>query len=282
MCMAISSKILCLLLFCASTVYGEEIRLIYKVGEIADIVTELQTDLDVKVGDEDEMSARGLETTEAEIKVIGSTPYVDQMPLTLAYKLKSYKTQLEQAGETTIFDIDSPSTNYLYAEIKQLKGKEALITLKDPRKGFEPKETNNPLSEILSAKKVSYLILSRLREVFSLVGQPLIVGKTIDIPITFGENATQEGFLSYKVTRITDDRVETDITFSLPRQRKEAGAILVSSGSMTGKGIFNRRNALNFNIYLKGQFGSSIKPEDKSAQTQSIDVTLRVNGLTRV
>lgn len=281
MSMVTSSKILFLLLFSANLAFCQEVRLLYKVGEVADISVEVQTDLEIKVGDKDEMSARGIETTEAQVKVVADTPVVDRLPLTLAYKLKNYRTELEQGGEITVFDIDTPTTDYLYAELKQLKGKEALIVLNDPRKGFEPKETHHPIAEILSAKKVSYLILSRLREVFSLAGQPLFQGKTIDIPLVFGQEAVQEGFLSYKITRITDDRIETDVTFTLPRQRKDVGAILVSSGNMTGKGVFNRKNALNFSLYLKGQFGSSVKAEDKSAQSQTIEVTLKIHGLVR-
>lgn len=281
MFMAISSKILSILFFTASIAFCEEARLHYKTNEVADIAIEVRTDFLMKIGDKDEMQAKGVEKIETEVKVLGNKPTVDSLPLHLAYKLKSYKTELSQGEDKTVFDINTASTDFLYAEIKQLKDKEAIIVLNSPEVGFEPKEAHDPLAEILRSKKVSYLLLNRLREPFFLVGQSLAKGKTIEVPVQFGEKVTQDATLKYIITHVSDNEVKADIFFSLPRQRKEGEAILVSSGELKGYGIFQRQNALNFHIELKGQFGSALKPEDNTAQSQTMNIHLKAHGSTR-
>lgn len=279
--MATSLKIIYILFFTASLAFGQEVRLNYKTGEVADIVTEVFTDFNMKLGDKDEMRVHGLEKSVSEVQVIGKEPFVDHLPLTLAYKLKSYKVELAQGDTKTVFDIETPNTDFLYAELKQLKDKEVFIVLNQPEIGFLPRESQDPLAEILRSKKVSYLILNHLREPFFLAGQLLTKGQTVEVPIQFGEKVLQEGALFYKITAIDEEKVQADITFTLPRQRKEREAILISSGQLKGEGTFQRKNGLNFTLSLKGQFHSALKAEDKTTQTQTIEVVFKSYGVSR-
>lgn len=272
-------KTLFILLFIASShLTGEEVKLLYKSHDKAIIKTEVETAIEMKIGSGTPLLANGIEKVEAEVEVISDKPFVDSLPLSLSYTLLDYQAELKQGDNAAKFNINDPGTDFLYGEMRMLQKKPALLELSSSQSGFVPKEALDPLAEALKSPKVTFLLLNRLREAFFLVGEDLKVGKVIEVALPFGEKTLQSGKMKFTITKITDTEVEADILFTVPRQRSQEDVILVSSGEANGKAFFTRQNALNFRIELEGQFGSSMKANEDEAQSQKIDIKMKVHG----
>lgn len=276
--MGINLKTLLVLSCFVSSAYGESIRLTYPDGAKALITTEIATEVEIKIGNDEPLHAKGLETTKAEVRIVSLEKEAKAFPLNISYTLKDYVSELEQEGSKSKYSIDTPKMDFLYSEMQALKNNPVALVLNGQEFGFIPKNEHNIYAEIIKSKKVAGLLLNRLREPFFLFGRTLTVGKVIEIPIEIDEIKERKGKLSYKVTAITADKIQADITLSLPRQRMQDTILIVSSGNANGKGEFSRKNPLDFSIVMEGHFGSSMKMENGEVESQEYDLKLRITG----
>jgi hypothetical protein len=268
--MAINLKILFILLCSVSVLFTEEASLQFKTGAPAFLKIVNKVASKQKINGE-EITTRSKEEIIAALTVVNEKPVAAVLPLLLTYELQDYSQEIEVNGKKFHRAMAEPSTHIMFAGLKELQGKKVLLSLSDLERGFDviSEGASREILEI-NDSRIKTLLLSHLRNPFFLVDHALSKGSKIETPIETSKELPIKGVLRYVITEVSDAFIKADISYEVDRQRVQGDiglknetvkGTLVTSGKLTGKGVWSRLNALNFKLELNGAYSSAFKIE---------------------
>lgn len=223
------------------------------------------------------LATKGVQEVRAVLKVSEESTHMTavQPPFDLSFVLSGIKIDLKVNDEALHFDSAEEGTSLFLNQVSKMLERPVILTVdKEYQISGESADLTQMTNELPVLKEVNPtgLLIELLQPIFSLGGEELTVGKTLERQVAPQPRSVLPQVLQYKIKEIDDYSVTAEISGELDKKvfklsgevafadQEETHEVSVSlSGQMQGSVKWNRDNAMLHNLNIRYAYSAKFR-----------------------